>query len=376
MESARYGALTRRRLARAGGWGVSLGAPGAAALLAACGGGGGSGEVGQGAQARPARSVPLSVWARGVSDKAVFDQITPLVEGRYPHLAVTSEAVTGINDKIVVGLAGGDAADLAVVNMPFGVPMIGQNAFLKLQPMLARDKETDAELKSFAAAGAAGLPLPQRALRRAGDERIDRLLVQRGPAAPGQSDPAARDRERPGRSGTGTRRWTTPGASTGAGSRSASSSGSSSARGIQASWGNLVHSNGGRILYEDGGHDAARHRRRGRTPCSGRSTPSGSTTSAPSRRRCGRSPTAPSSPPGGWRWCGTGSSSGATSSGPRRPRACPSSSTSPRFPSPPAPGNARAGGSTPWPCPSCARRRRRTPPGSTSRSSPRPRRSS
>ena len=94
--------------------------------------------------------MPLSLWARGVSDKAVFDQITPLVEGRDPHLAVTSEAVTGINDKIVVGIAGGNAADLAVVNMPLGVPMMGQSAFIKLQPYLARDRETDAELNGFA----------------------------------------------------------------------------------------------------------------------------------------------------------------------------------------------------------------------------------
>ena len=251
MESARYGALTRRRLARAGGWGVSLGAPGAAALLAACGGGSGSGEAGQGAQARPARSVPLSLWARGVSDKAVFDQITPLVEGRYPHLAVTSEAVTGINDKIVVGIAGGNAADLAVVNMPLGVPMMGQSAFIKLQPYLARDRETDAELKGFA-------PPALQAYRHRNElyavpitsELIvfwynEDLLRQANLTPPHEieNDPqkwnwdTVLDYARRLNRGREQEREVF---------------GLFVGSGIQASWGNLVHSNGGRILSEDG----------------------------------------------------------------------------------------------------------------------------
>jgi multiple sugar transport system substrate-binding protein len=94
--------------------------------------------------------VPLAIWARGASDKTVFDQIADVVATQAPHLAPTTEAVSNINDKLVVALAGGGAPDLAVVNMPFGVPMVGQGAFIRLQPYVAKDRATEQELKSFA----------------------------------------------------------------------------------------------------------------------------------------------------------------------------------------------------------------------------------
>src|SRR5262245_63341362 len=99
MDAANGGAagLSRRRVLGWAAAGAVLGAGGAALAGCAQGGSGGEERLNQ----QPARSVPLSVWSRGVSDKAVFDQITPLVEAKYPHLAITSEAVTGINDKIV-----------------------------------------------------------------------------------------------------------------------------------------------------------------------------------------------------------------------------------------------------------------------------------
>jgi len=134
--------LTRRRVVRM----VPL-AAGLPALVA-CGGTGG-GESAPPA-ARPARSVPLTIWARNASDKLVFDQITGVAEARASHLAITTEAVTGIYDKLIVTLAGGGAPDLIVVNVPSGVPLLGQGAFVKLQPFLAKDRATEQELKSFA----------------------------------------------------------------------------------------------------------------------------------------------------------------------------------------------------------------------------------
>lgn len=193
----------------------------------------------------------MAVWARGVSDKQVFDQITPLIEQQYPHLAITTEAVTGIYDKIVVALAGGDAPELAVINMPSGVPLIGQNAFVGLQRYLARDRAVDQELKSFA-------PPALQAYRVKGElyaipvtnETIvlwynEDAMRQANLVPPHEieHDPQkwnwntlldyarklnrGRDQER-------------------------EMFGLFIGAGIQASWGNLVYSNGGRILTEDG----------------------------------------------------------------------------------------------------------------------------
>src|SRR5439155_16116314 len=117
-----------------------------AQALAACGGGG---REGGGAASKPPRSVPVAIWARGTSDKGVFDRIAGVVETQAPHLAVSTEVAEGINDKLVVALAGGGAPDLAVVNMPFGVPMVGRGAFLSLYPYLGNDRATDQEQNGF-----------------------------------------------------------------------------------------------------------------------------------------------------------------------------------------------------------------------------------
>src|SRR5688572_12890360 len=142
MNPRSTGSPTRRRVVQAGA--LATGSP----LLAACGGSGGL-ESGP-ATSKPARSVPINIWARNASDKLVFDQIVGVAEARAPHLAITSEAVTGIYDKLIVTLAGGGAPDLIVVNVPSGVPLLGQGAFVKLQPFLAKDKATEQELKNFA----------------------------------------------------------------------------------------------------------------------------------------------------------------------------------------------------------------------------------
>jgi multiple sugar transport system substrate-binding protein len=227
---------------------IAAGAAGAGAL-AACSGAGGR-EAGS-AAGKPPRSVPLSIWARGASDKLVFDQIADVVEARAPHLAVTTEVAEAINDKLVVALAGGGAPDLAVVNMPFGVPMMGENAFRSLQPYLVKDRATEQELKSFA-------PPALQAYRHNNElyaipitnETIvlwynADLLRQAGlpPPAEIENDPQkwswdtlldyARKLNR-GREQTRDVFGLWVGS------------------GIQASWGNLVYSNGGRILNEAG----------------------------------------------------------------------------------------------------------------------------
>src|SRR4051812_20934719 len=137
-------------LSRRGIWRAAVGALGAGGVtaLAACGGTGE--QPAGGATAKPPRSVPITIWARSTSDKGVFDKIADVVATQAPHLAVSTEVADAINDKLVVALAGGGAPDLAVVNMPFGVPMMGQNAFLSLQPYLAKDRATEQELKNFA----------------------------------------------------------------------------------------------------------------------------------------------------------------------------------------------------------------------------------
>src|SRR5687768_16050832 len=142
MNARSTGWPTRRWVVQAGA--LATGSP----LLAACAGTGGA-ESGP-AASKPAGSVPLTIWARNATDKLVFDQIVGVAAARAPHLAVTTEAVTGIYDKLIVTLAGGGAPDLIVVNVPSGVPLLGQGAFVKLQPFLAKDKATEQELKSFA----------------------------------------------------------------------------------------------------------------------------------------------------------------------------------------------------------------------------------
>lgn len=217
--------------------------------LAACGGAG-AGDA-RPAEHRAARSVPLTIWARGASDKAVFDQIAGVVAAQAPHLAANTEIAEGLNDKLVVALAGGGAPDLAVVNMPFGVPTMGQGAFGSLQSYLAKDKATEQELKSFA-------PPALQAYRHKNElyaipitnETIvlwynADLLRQAGltPPAEIEHDPQKWNWEtlldyahKLNRGREQTREafglWV--------------------GSGIQASWGNHVYSNGGRILDETG----------------------------------------------------------------------------------------------------------------------------
>jgi multiple sugar transport system substrate-binding protein len=253
-EPAHPGAVERRRKGNTrrqtfAGIALAVASGAGGSVIAACAPRG-SGE-GEPLSQQPPRSVPVAVWARGATDKVVFDQITPLVEQRYPHLAITTEPVAGIHEKIVVALAGGGAPELAVINMPSGVPLIGQQSFHGLQRYLARDRAVEQELKSFA-------PPALQAYRVKGElfaipvtnETIvlwynEDLLRQANLVPPHEieNDPQkwnwntlleyARKLNR-GRE------------------QDRDLFGLYIGAGIQASWGNLVYSNGGRILAEDG----------------------------------------------------------------------------------------------------------------------------
>jgi multiple sugar transport system substrate-binding protein len=224
------------------------GAVGTVGVLAACAVGG-AGEQQPQVQRAP-KSVPLAIWARNASDKLVFDQIGPLAEAKMPHLAITTEIATDIYNKLIVAVAASTPPDLTVVNVPNGVPMMGQGFFLKMQPYLAKDRATDQELKSFA-------PAAVQAYRQKNEQyavpvtaetivlwyNAD-LLRQANltPPAEIENDPQKwnwdtvldyarklnRGREQ-GRESYGL--YVGPG--------------------VQASWGNLVLSNGGRILNEE-----------------------------------------------------------------------------------------------------------------------------
>jgi multiple sugar transport system substrate-binding protein len=96
--------------------------------------------------------VPVTLWARNLSDKGVFDQITPLAEQRYPHLAINVEVTNDIFNKLATALAADTVPELSVVNRQFGQPFIRRNAFVNLQPLLARDRKASEELTNFAPA--------------------------------------------------------------------------------------------------------------------------------------------------------------------------------------------------------------------------------
>jgi ABC-type glycerol-3-phosphate transport system substrate-binding protein len=142
--SRRRSGLTRRSA-------LSAGVPGLGAVaLASCGAAGQGGE--SAAPQKAPRSVPITLWARSISDQGVFDAITPLAERRYPHLAVSVEIANDIFGKLATALAANSVPDLSVINRQFGQPFYRRGAFVDLQPLIGKDKKTADELKQFAPA--------------------------------------------------------------------------------------------------------------------------------------------------------------------------------------------------------------------------------
>ncbi|MGH2355990.1 MAG: extracellular solute-binding protein [Chloroflexota bacterium] len=201
---------------------------------------------------RPARSVPLTLWARSLSDKGVFDHITPLVEQRHPHLAVTVEVASDIFDKLTVALAGGSVPDLSVVNRAFGLFFIGKDAFVNLQPYLARDKAASQELQHYAPAALQTYTRARNlyAIPTTNESIVvwynEDLFRQQGLVPPHEFED---DRQR----------WTWDTLLDYARKLNRGREQDrevfglwAGARNVQTAWGNFVYSNGGRIITDDG----------------------------------------------------------------------------------------------------------------------------
>jgi multiple sugar transport system substrate-binding protein len=238
--------LTRRRALGAAVVGIGT------AALAACGPIGSEQGGEPVAAQRPPRSVPVTLWARSISDKGVFDAITPLVEQRWPHLAVQVEVASDIFNKLATALAAGTVPDLSVINRQFGQPFIRKNAFVSLQPLLARDKRTADELKHFAPAALEAHSADRQlyAIPTTNESIVcwynEDLLRQHNLRPPHEFEDDSQ-------------RWTwdtlleyARTLNRGQGQDRALFGLWAGITNVQTSWGNFVYSNGGRIITDDG----------------------------------------------------------------------------------------------------------------------------
>jgi multiple sugar transport system substrate-binding protein len=79
-------------------------------------------------------------WPRGANDEMVLTSMLPMAKELYPEIEIVFDTPPeGIYDKLAVSIAGGTAPDSTVINTPWGVPMIGQGAFLSLQDYIEAD---------------------------------------------------------------------------------------------------------------------------------------------------------------------------------------------------------------------------------------------
>ncbi|MBV7333490.1 sugar ABC transporter substrate-binding protein [Chloroflexi bacterium TSY] len=108
----------------------------AGSALAACAPAAGPGAGSGASQA----ATQIVFWPRGSSDEEVFTKMLPMVQEQYPEIEVVFETPPEkIYEKLAVAIAGGTAPDSTVINTPWGVPMIGQGAFLSLQDFIDAD---------------------------------------------------------------------------------------------------------------------------------------------------------------------------------------------------------------------------------------------
>lgn len=81
-------------------------------------------------------------WPRGANDEMVLTNMLPLAKERYPELEIVFDTPPeDLYGKLSVAIAGGTAPDSTVINTPWGVPMIGQGAFISLQDYIEADSE-------------------------------------------------------------------------------------------------------------------------------------------------------------------------------------------------------------------------------------------
>src|SRR5688572_29694487 len=84
-----------------------------------------------------AAATEIIFWPRSTTDEEVFTQMLPMAQDQYPDLKIVFETPPDdIYGKLAVAIAGGTAPDSTVINTPWGVPMIGQGAFLSLQDFI------------------------------------------------------------------------------------------------------------------------------------------------------------------------------------------------------------------------------------------------
>jgi multiple sugar transport system substrate-binding protein len=207
------------------------------------------------AQAAPAEIV---LWPRSTSDESVFNDMKPLVAQQAPGLTVKLETPPdNIYEKLQVALAGNVGPDTTVINMPWGVPMITKGMWRNLRDYLKSDAETQRILNEEFAKPAIqsytfkgdlyAVPVTSESIVLwYNEDKIKQAGLT--PPAEIEDDPAkwnwdtlleygrkltkgtGRDRE-----SYGIHVYGTPGD-----------------YGLQSGWGNLVYSNGGRIVSEDG----------------------------------------------------------------------------------------------------------------------------
>jgi len=211
--------------------------------------------------AKPAASaakIEILLWPRSTADEAVFKDIAGLVEQKGLGVLVKLETPPdAIYDKLQVALAGNVAPDTTVINMPWGIPLMTKGMWRNLKDYLKGDTDTQKILnddfakpaiQSYTFRGdlhavpvtsesivlwynedmlkAAGLTLPAEIEDDPTKWNWNTLLEYGQKLTKGKG----RDRESYGISVYGA-----PGD-----------------YGLQGGWGNLVYSNGGRIVSDDG----------------------------------------------------------------------------------------------------------------------------
>jgi multiple sugar transport system substrate-binding protein len=145
---------TRRRvLGAAATFATAVG--GVALVGCATGAGGASGGAQPGAVATIDSSTKreITFWPRNATDKIAFDAILPIAKERFPNLTVNLDVpATALLDKLKVAIASDTPPDGIVLGLGIAKYMAAQKMVLPLSDYLKRDKQVEANLKSFSAA--------------------------------------------------------------------------------------------------------------------------------------------------------------------------------------------------------------------------------
>ncbi|HXI16582.1 MAG TPA: extracellular solute-binding protein [Chloroflexota bacterium] len=140
--------VSRRRLLAAGAFTGLAGSPFAAACATGAGPQQSSTTLLDTATARA-----VAFWPRNATDKIAFDAMLPLAKQQFPNLTVTLEVpATNMVEKLKVAIASDTPPDGIVLGLGIARNMTAQKVVLSLQDYLKRDKQVEANLKSFSPA--------------------------------------------------------------------------------------------------------------------------------------------------------------------------------------------------------------------------------